>query len=71
MKISAEFKNGACKLVVTTEDEWEQKLLGAVAKGGDLLSASVSYSAEGHFTHGRGKAVSIVLTADGGIETNT
>lgn len=43
MKVAAEFQNEVCRLVLTPADEWEQKLLGAVAKGSDTLSAVVTY----------------------------
>ena len=63
MKLSAEFKNGMCKLFLKTEDEWEQKLLGAVAKGSDKLNADVAYKYEGHFSLCKGKVVEIILAA--------
>ena len=63
MKVSAEFKNGMCKLLIKPDDEWEQKLLGAVAKGGDSLSALIKYEPEGHFSYGKAKAVAIQLEA--------
>ena len=63
MKLSAEFQNGTCRLLITTEDEWEQKLLGAVAKGGDKLDALVEYKSEGHFTNYKCAAVHVLLDA--------
>ena len=57
MKISAEFKNGMCKLVLLPEDDWEQTLVGAIAKGGDNLCATVNYEPEG-------AAVSVILHAE-------
>lgn len=68
MKVAAEFQNGICRLVLTPADEWEQKLLGAVAKGSDTLSALVTYKPEGHFSYGKCHAVHIQLEAG---ETNT
>ena len=65
MKVSAEFKNGMCKLHMTPEDEWEEKLIGAVAKGSETLSALVRYEPQGHFTYGKAKAVAIQLEAGG------
>ena len=69
MKISAEFQNGICRLALTPVDEWEQKLLGAVAKGADSLSAIVTYKPEGHFTYGKCQAVQILLEAKSERET--
>lgn len=63
MKVSAEFKDGVCKILLTPDDEWEQKLLGAVAKGGEKLDAIVKYKAEGHFSYGKCAAVGIELGA--------
>jgi len=63
MDLRAEFKNGGCKLYLTPSDDWEEKLLGAVAKGGNKLEAIVTYKPEGHFTHGQCKAVHILLQA--------
>lgn len=63
MKVSAEFLNGICRLTLTPDDEWEQKLLGAVAKGNDTLSALVTYKPEGHYTHGKCQAVQVQLEA--------
>jgi hypothetical protein len=68
MDTKLEFKNGLCLLVITPSDEWEQKLLSAVAKGGDSLEADVIYSSEGHFTYGNCKAVKITLFAKGTAE---
>lgn len=65
MKVSAEFQNGMCKVLLTPDDEWEQKLLGAVAKGGDKLHALVNYKPEGHFTYGKCQVVTIQLEAGG------
>ena len=65
MKVSAEFKNGMCRLLLTPDDEWEQKLLGAVAKGGDSLNAVVTYKPEGHFSYGKCSAVQVQLEAGG------
>jgi hypothetical protein len=65
MDVSAEFKNGACKLWLTPEDDWEKKLLAAVAKGGESLSAVVTYVPDGHYTYGKAQAVQVVLEAGG------
>lgn len=65
MKVSVEFKNGMCRLLLTPDDEWEQHLVGAVAKGGEKLEALVTYKTEGHFTHAKCKAVTIQLEAAG------
>lgn len=61
MNISAEFKNGICCLVINPADEWEQKLLGSVAKGKDTLSARVIYEPEGHFSYSECRIVKIYL----------
>lgn len=63
MDIRAEFKNGACRLHLVPSDEWEKKLLGAVAKGGSTLSAVITYKPEGHFSYQKCEAVSILLEA--------
>lgn len=63
MKLTAEFKNEICILSLTADDEWEEKLLGAIAKGGDELVAIVEYRSKGHFSYGKGKAIKVVLSA--------
>lgn len=63
MKTKLVFENGQCSFHLIPENEWEQKLLGAVANGGDSLSASVKYKTEGHFTYGKCSAVEVVLIA--------
>lgn len=63
MDIKAEFKNGMGKLIITPADEWEKQLVGAIAKGGDVLMADVTYKPEGHFSYGKCEAISIVLSA--------
>ena len=65
MDVRAEFKNGMCRLHLTPDDEWEQKLLGAIAKGGVQLNATVSYKQEGHFSYGNASAVCVTLEAGG------
>jgi hypothetical protein len=65
MEVKAEFKNGACRLHLVPADEWEKLLLGAVAKGGETLSAVVTYKSEGHFTYGKCEAVHVLLEAGG------
>lgn len=55
MDVKAEFKNGMCRLTITPSDEWEKKLLGAVAKGGVEMSARVIYMPDGHFSHQKGR----------------
>ena len=70
MKISAEFKNGSCMLYLTPADEWEQTLLGAVAKGGEKLEAIVTYQSEGHYSYGKCKAVKIILSAEETCKTD-
>jgi hypothetical protein len=69
MKIKAEFAHGMCRLVITPEDKWEQKLMGAVAKGGDALEARVEYETAGHFGHGECTAVRVLLDAAVKAET--
>lgn len=64
MKISAEFVDGNCKLVLRPEGEWEQKLLGAVAKNGAGLTASVQYKTDGHYSNGKCSAVSVTLISE-------
>jgi hypothetical protein len=66
MDIRAEFKNGMCRVYLVPSDEWEQKLLGAVAKEGETLSALVTYTPEGHHTYGKCKVVQIQLEAGNG-----
>lgn len=66
MKVSAEFQNGMCQLTLTPADEWEQKLLGAVAKGNQTLSARVTYKSEGHMSYGKCAVVQIQLEAVSG-----
>lgn len=63
MDVKAEFKNGGCMLILTPSDEWEKKLLGAVAKGGETLSATITYRPAGHFSHGICEAVQVTLAA--------
>lgn len=63
MKVSAEFQNGICRLTLTPADEWEQKLLGAVAKGSNALSAVVTYKPEGHYSYGKCEVVQVQLEA--------
>ncbi len=63
MKVSAEFKNGMCRVFLEPEDEWEKKLLGAVAKGGEKLDAIVEYKPDGHFSYGKCELVRIQLEA--------
>ena len=61
MKLSAEFQNGLCQLSLIPSDEWEQLLLGSIAKGGERLEATVTYQPEGHYSYGKCKAVKILL----------
>lgn len=63
MKLSLEFKNQKAKVIIFPEDEWEEKLLGAVAKGGESLEAIVKYEPQGHYSYGKCKVVSIELNA--------
>ena len=63
MKTELIFKNQFCKLVITPEDDWEKKLLGAVAKEGNALDAEVTYSAKKHFSYGECESVEILLCA--------
>ena len=63
MKVSAEFKDGVCKLSLTPDDPWEKKLLGAVAKGGTELGALVKYTPNGHFSYGECECVEVQLKA--------
>ena len=65
MDVKAEFKNGACRLHMAPSDEWEKKLLGAVAKGGETLSSVITYKSDGHFGYGKCEAVSVLLEAGG------
>lgn len=60
MKVSATFQNGMCKVVLVTEDEWEQKLLSAVAKGG-RLEANVDYDKANRFSTDQRDVVSVTL----------
>jgi len=66
MKLSANFKNGLCKLDLIPEDEWEEKLLGAVAKGGNTLEAHVTYKSEA-YTYGKCSAVYVQLQATNAV----
>lgn len=61
MKVSAEFVDGVCVLNLTPSDEWEQKLLGAVAKGENKLQATVTYHSEGHYSYEKCESVRVVL----------
>jgi len=63
MNMKLEFQNGAARLVITPCDEWEQKMLGAVAKGGEKLDAFVAYKSNGHFSYGKFDSVSVTLSA--------
>lgn len=63
MKVSAQFQNGMCKLFIRPEDDWEKRLLGAVAKGGVRLDAIVTYTPEGHFSYERCEVVEVQLEA--------
>jgi len=63
MKVVAEFKNGMCRLFLTPEDQWEKLLLGAVAKGGEKMSALVTYKPAGHVSYGMAEEVQIQLEA--------
>ena len=67
MKAKLEFNNGECQLIITPCDEWEQKMLGAVAKGGDKLDALVTYKPDGHFSYGKCSAVNVRLVACGNV----
>jgi hypothetical protein len=68
MNISAEFKHGMCQVTISPSDDWERKLLGAIAKGGNTLSAQVEYKFDGHFSHGDCEVVHILLCAAKGPE---
>lgn len=63
MKMSAEFKNGMCKLTLVPEDDWEKLLIGAIAKGGEKLDGLVTYKPDGHFSYGKCDVLSIQLEA--------
>lgn len=63
MRTTVIFGNGRATIRLAPEDEWERKLLGAIAKGGERLEASVAYTTEGHFTHEKCKLISIELSA--------
>lgn len=56
-------EDGKATLELRPEDEWEQKLIGAIAKGGESLSAAIKYEPDGHYTYGKCKAVRIELAA--------
>lgn len=61
MKLKVEFQNEMAKLTMTPEDEWEQKMLGAVSKGNPSLNVKIEYDSEGHYTYGKCKAVRVLL----------
>ena len=60
MDVKAEFKNGGCKLYLMPEDDWEKKLLAAVAKGGESLSAVVTYKQKSSYDYGRYEETDVV-----------
>jgi len=61
MKLSAVFQNGMCQLELRTEDEFEEKLLGAVAKNSGGLGCVLEY--EPGYMNSRGKVVKVLLDA--------
>jgi len=63
MDVRAEFQSGRCLVYLTPSDGWEKKLLGALAKGGAQLNASVRYKPEGHSSYGICSVVEILLEA--------
>lgn len=63
MRLVAVFQDMECKLLIDDLDKWEGKLLGAIAKGGEELMATVKYSTQGHFSNGNCQSVSITLSA--------
>lgn len=63
MKSKIEFINGVCMFVMEPEDDWEKYLLGAVAKGGQSLSAMVEYKPDGHFSYYKAAVVKVMLEA--------
>lgn len=62
MNLQIAFANGKCVVQIAPTDEWEKKLLGAVAKGGTTLDASVHYTSNGHFSYGKCDLLRIELT---------
>ena len=63
MRTTVVFENGKASVRLIPEDEWERKLLGAVAKGGKLLDANVAYTEENYFAHEECKLINIELSA--------
>ena len=63
MHMKLEFENGEAKLTITPSDEWERKMLCAVAKGGDALEAEAYYKSEGHLSYGECKCVALKIRA--------
>ena len=63
MKVKAEFEGEACVATLTPENEWEQRLLGAVARGGTSLDGTAIYKPDGHYTYGKAACVQVRLVA--------
>lgn len=63
MKVKAEFEDGECAVTLTPENEWEQKLLGAIAKGGTKLEGYATYKPDGHYSYGKAACVQVRLEA--------
>lgn len=64
MEIIAKFINEECEVSLIPDTEWEQKLLGAIAKGGNKLQARVDYKSEGHVSYGKCAVTNITLTQE-------
>lgn len=63
MNTTLEFRNGRARLILKPDDEWEQRLLGAITKGSGNIEASVKYKPYGHFSNQRSEVIEILLTA--------
>lgn len=61
MKTTVVFENNEARVVLSPDNEWEQKLLGAVVAGATKVEGEVTYVYEGHPSYGKAKLVTVAL----------
>lgn len=63
MRVKVEINDGQLSVQLIPADEWEQLLIGALAKGGQHLEATVSMEWEGHYSYRKTKVAQVTLRA--------
>lgn len=61
MKVSAIFQDGSCRLELVPENQWDKRLLGAVAGQTGVLVAQPETRHEGHFSYQTAEVVRVTI----------